>query len=70
MMAFGKDGYESLIVHLLSMADYLRIKIEESPDITLLNKHNPAFVTDFRFYPDTKYDTDGELFFEKRNNFV
>ena len=65
MMAFGKDGYESLIVHLLSMADYLRIKIDESPDITLLNKHNPAFVTDFRFYPETKYDTDGELFFEK-----
>ena len=65
MLVFGKEGYESLILHLLSMADYLRMKLEESPDIAILNRHNPAFVTDFRFYPETKYDIDGELFFEK-----
>jgi len=30
-----------------------------------LNRHNPAFVTDFRIYPETKYADDGELLFEK-----
>ena len=34
-------------------------------DLILLNRHNPAFVTDFRIYPETKYDDHGELLFEK-----
>ena len=65
MMLLGKEGYEVLIAHLLSVSDYLRVKMEESNDITLLNSHNPAFVTDFRIYPKTKYTDDGELLFEK-----
>jgi L-2,4-diaminobutyrate decarboxylase len=67
IMVLGKEGYETLIVHLLTMADYLREKIEASKEIALLNRHNPAFVTDFRIYPETKYDKMG-LLFEKELN--
>lgn len=65
MMLLGKDGYETLIVHLLTVADYLRERMEGTGEIALLNRHNPAFVTDFRVYPKTKYDGDGKLLFEK-----
>ena len=65
MMLLGKEGYKTLIAHLLGVSDYLRTKMEQSKDITLLNRHNPAFVTDFRIYPETKYADDGELLFEK-----
>jgi glutamate/tyrosine decarboxylase-like PLP-dependent enzyme len=65
MMLLGKEGYEALIVHLLGTADYLREKINGSRDLVLLNGHNPAFVTDFRIYPDTKYAEDGALLYER-----
>jgi L-2,4-diaminobutyrate decarboxylase len=65
MMALGKEGYEVLIAHLLTVSDYLRGKMEESKDIALLNRHNPAFVADFRFYPETKYSDNGGQLFEK-----
>ena len=65
MMLLGKEGYEALIVHLLTVADYLREKIEASSDIVLLNRNNPAFVTDFRVYPGTKYAKDGASLFER-----
>jgi len=65
MMALGKAGYETLIVHLLTVADHLRERIKASPDIALLNRNNPAFVTDFRCYPGSKYDQDGEWLFKK-----
>ena len=65
MMLLGREGYETLIVHLLTVSDYLREKMEESREIALLNRHNPAFVTDFRIYPETKYDHGKELLFEK-----
>ncbi len=65
MIALGKVGYESLILYLLSMADYLRTKVEESPDIALLNHNNPAFVTDIRFYPHSKYDDNGIPWYER-----
>ncbi|WP_406660085.1 pyridoxal-dependent decarboxylase [Methanolobus sp. ZRKC3] len=65
MMLLGKEGYETLLVHLISTADHLREMIANSPDIDLLNRHNPAFVTDFRIYPHTKYDADGKLLFIK-----
>lgn len=65
MIALGKVGYESLILYLLSMADYLRTKVEQSADIALLNSHNPAFVTDIRFYPRSKYDENGIPWFER-----
>ncbi len=64
MMLLGKEGYMALIVHLLTVADYLRAKIEESKNIALLNRYNPAFVTDFRIYPDGKYTDAGGLLFE------
>ncbi len=65
MLLLGKEGYEVLIAHLLSVSDYLRTKIEDSREISLLNRHNPAFVTDFRIYPETKYAADGSLLFER-----
>lgn len=65
MMALGKVGYESLILYLLSMADYLRTQIEQSPDIALLNRNNPAFVTDIRFYPHSKFDDAGMPWYER-----
>lgn len=66
MLLLGRQGYEVLISHLLSVSDYLRDKIEKCDDIALLNRHNPAFVTDFRFYPDSKYNpVDGKLQFKK-----
>lgn len=65
MLLLGKEGYENIIAHLLYISDYLREKIEKTEDIVLLNRHNPAFVTDFRFYPKSRYDSDGKLLFEK-----
>jgi len=62
MMLMEKEGYETLIVHLLTIADYLREKIVENDHIALLNRHNTAFVTDFRIYPKTKYADEGLLF--------
>lgn len=52
MLLLGKEGYESLITHLLSIEDYLRECLENRKDIEVLNRHNPAFVTDFRIYPN------------------
>jgi L-2,4-diaminobutyrate decarboxylase len=65
MMLLGKEGYEGLIIHLLTVADYFRMQIERSKEITLLNRYNPAFVTDFRIYPETKYDEDKNSLFER-----
>lgn len=65
MLLLGKEGYESLITHLLSVADYLRAKITESRTIAILNRFNPAFVTDFRLYPQGKYDENGELLYKR-----
>jgi glutamate/tyrosine decarboxylase-like PLP-dependent enzyme len=65
ILLFGKEGYEILITHLISMSDYFRAKIANSQDITLLNRHNPAFVTDFRIYPHTKFDESGLRYFDR-----
>jgi glutamate/tyrosine decarboxylase-like PLP-dependent enzyme len=65
ILLLGKEGYEIIITHLLTVSDYLRAQIERSPDIVVLNRHNPAYVTDFRLYPQTKWDCDGVLFFEQ-----
>ncbi len=65
MMLLGKEGYETLIVHLLTVADYLRERMDSTREIALLNRHNPAFVTDFRIYPETKYDSEGRSLFER-----
>lgn len=65
MMLMGKQGYETLIMHLITAADHLREMMDKCQDIELLNRHNPAFVTDFRIYPHTKHDTDGGSMFLK-----
>jgi glutamate/tyrosine decarboxylase-like PLP-dependent enzyme len=65
MLLLGREGYGTLIAHLLSVADHLRDRIVESHDIALLNRHNPAFVTDFRVYPHSKYARDGRLLADK-----
>jgi glutamate/tyrosine decarboxylase-like PLP-dependent enzyme len=51
ILSLGREGYEALLVQLLTCADHLRDLIDKSPDIVVLNKYNPAFVTDFRIYP-------------------
>lgn len=65
MLLLGKEGYETLITHLLSTADYLRERMEAGRKIAILNRFNPAFVTDFRVYPEGLYDSAGELLYEK-----
>jgi L-2,4-diaminobutyrate decarboxylase len=64
MLAFGKEGYESLIISLLQSADYLREILIKSEDIAVMNRNNPAFVTDFRMYPKNKIKN-GESLFEQ-----
>lgn len=59
MLLLGREGYEVLSIHLLTMADYLRGKLHATPEIAVLNCHNPAFVTDFRIYPETRLADDG-----------
>ncbi|WMW21964.1 pyridoxal-dependent decarboxylase [Methanolobus mangrovi] len=65
MMLLGKQGYETLIIHLITAANHLREMMDDCQDIELLNRHNPAFVTDFRIYPHTKYDSVGESLYLK-----
>jgi glutamate/tyrosine decarboxylase-like PLP-dependent enzyme len=42
ILLLGKEGYEIIITHLLTVSDYLRAQIDASPDIVVLNRHNPA----------------------------
>jgi L-2,4-diaminobutyrate decarboxylase len=53
ILSLGREGYEAILVQLLSCADYLRDLLERSADMVVLNRNNPAFVTDFRVYPPT-----------------
>lgn len=48
---FGKQGYRSLIGHVVEMAEMLRERIEIHPFIHVLNDYNYGPVTLFRVYP-------------------
>lgn len=65
MLLLGKEGYETMIIHLLDIVDYFRFKLGRSKEIAILNRHNPAFVTDFRIYWKSKYNSEGESLFTK-----
>ncbi|MBN1948913.1 MAG: STAS domain-containing protein [Candidatus Cloacimonetes bacterium] len=47
----GKEGYRTILGHIVSMAEYLRSKLEETPCACLLNTYNYGPVTLFRLYP-------------------
>ncbi len=52
MLLFGKEGYQSLLGHLVEMAELLRESLEVFPNITCVNTYNYGSVTLFRIYPD------------------
>ena len=64
MLTMGREGYATLILHLLGVADHFREMVKLTPDIALLNRQNPAFVTDMRVYPRSKYTDDGKRLFD------
>lgn len=68
LLLLGREGFESIIAHLLFMSDYLRTKIKKCPYMAILNEHNPAFVTDFRFYPIHKHTQDAQTLYLKELN--
>ena len=49
---FGKKGLQSIIGHIVEMAQLLREHLEGHPYITVLNRDNFGTVTIFRAYPD------------------
>jgi len=48
----GKEGYRTILGHIVSMAEFLRSKLEETPYACPLNTYNYGPVTLFRLYPD------------------
>ena len=48
----GKEGYRTILGHIVSMAEVLRSKLEETPYACPLNTYNYGPVTLFRLYPD------------------
>ncbi len=48
----GKEGYQTIIGHIVSMAETLRASIEKAPNACLVNNYNYGPVTLFRSYPD------------------
>lgn len=48
----GKQGYRSLIGHIVEMAELLRQRLEEHKFIRVINEGNKGPVTLFRVYPD------------------
>jgi len=52
LLLFGKQGYRSLIGHLVTMAEVLRDRLEGQASISVLNRENFGPVTLFRVYPE------------------
>jgi L-2,4-diaminobutyrate decarboxylase len=52
MLLFGKEGYQTLLGHLVEMAEHLRESLEIHPSITCVNSYNFGSVTLFRVYPE------------------
>lgn len=49
---FGKEGYRALLGHLVTMAEVLRLRLDEHPAMCQVNDYNYGPVTLFRAYPD------------------
>ncbi|MCP4117620.1 MAG: hypothetical protein GY737_19930 [Desulfobacteraceae bacterium] len=48
----GKDGYRSILGHIVTMVGILRSRIERVPYACMVNDYNHGPVTLFRIYPD------------------
>ncbi|MBI4331290.1 MAG: aspartate aminotransferase family protein [Chloroflexi bacterium] len=62
---FGKQGYRTLIGHVVEMAEMLRERLEQHRSIKVLNDTNHGPVTLFRIYPE---DLDAGQAFERELN--
>jgi L-2,4-diaminobutyrate decarboxylase len=51
LLLLGRQGYRTLLGHIVEMAEVLREAIESHPDLTVLNGDNVGPVTLFRAYP-------------------
>ncbi len=52
LLLFGKQGFQSLLGHLITMAEALREHLEGHTATTVLNRDNFGPVTLFRIYPE------------------
>jgi glutamate/tyrosine decarboxylase-like PLP-dependent enzyme len=51
LLMLGREGYRTLLGHIVEMAEVLREALESHPDTTVLNGDNVGPVTLFRIYP-------------------
>lgn len=51
MLMLGREGFQTLLGHVVEMAEVLREGLEAHPDLTVLNGDNVGPVTLFRVYP-------------------
>lgn len=51
LLMLGREGYRTLLGHVVEMAEVLREGLESHPDTTVLNGDNVGPVTLFRVYP-------------------
>jgi len=51
LLMLGREGYRTLLGHVVEMAEVLREGLESHPDTTVLNGDNVGPVTLFRIYP-------------------
>ncbi len=51
LLMLGREGYRTLLGHVVEMAEVLREALEAHPDLTVLNGANVGPVTLFRVYP-------------------
>ncbi|HEY4310358.1 MAG TPA: pyridoxal-dependent decarboxylase [Pirellulales bacterium] len=51
LLLLGKEGYRTLLGHIVEMAEVLREALFAHPDLTVLNDENVGPVTLFRVYP-------------------
>lgn len=51
LLMLGREGYRTLLGHVVEMAEVLREALESHPDTTVLNGDNVGPVTLFRVYP-------------------
>jgi len=51
LLMFGREGYRTLLGHVVEMAEVLREGLESHPYLTVLNGDNVGPVTLFRVYP-------------------
>ncbi|MEZ6855119.1 pyridoxal phosphate-dependent decarboxylase family protein [Halodesulfovibrio aestuarii] len=56
---FGKQGYRALLGYIVTIAESLRLRLEQSPYGVVVNDYNHGPVTLFRVYPDTSIMPNG-----------